>query len=209
MTSQPQVGVPHPEIPLRVDVAFPVAGEPVPLDHGYTLFSAICRVLGNLHGAPWLSIHPLMGTARDGELSFRGHNLALRLRVTPAEIPRILPLAGNTIELCGRPLQIGVSRVFALTPSPKLFARMAVIKGFMEEGPFEDAVRRRLDDLGVTARVEIGRRRVMVVNGDHSVGFETVLHDISLEHSMVVQCAGIGGRQRMGCGVFVPAGKRA
>lgn len=188
----------------RVDLAFRLAGHVVPQDHGYALFGALCTVLGDLHGAEWLAVHPIFGVPRpDGTLALQRNRGSLRLRVEPTEIPRVLGIAGKDIELNGYVARVGVSSVYALTPAPRLHARMVVIKGFTEEEPFRVAVKRQLDAMGVQARVELGRRRVVTIAGDRVVGFETTLHDLSDEGSLAVQYAGIGGRQRFGCGVFL------
>jgi CRISPR-associated endonuclease/helicase Cas3 len=194
------------EAQTRVDVAFPLAGEAIPMDHGYALFSALSRVLGDgLHGADWLAVHPVRGIPRqDGTLALKRHALALQLRVVPAQIPAILPLAGRSLEVLGRELLVGSSRLFALRPSASLFARTVVIKGFMDEGPFREAVARQLAERGVKARVELGRRRVVNIAGDRVVGFAVALHDLNEADSLTAQNVGVGGRQRFGCGVFVP-----
>ncbi|MFO0609487.1 MAG: type I-MYXAN CRISPR-associated protein Cas6/Cmx6 [Polyangiales bacterium] len=191
----------------RVEVGFPLAGDTVPLDHGYALYSAMSRVLGpELHGAAWLSVLPVRGLARgDGTLALQRHNTALRLRIEPARLPTVLPLAGKTLEVDGHRVLVGTSRVFALEPHPALHARMVVIKKFMEEGPFREAVARQLDARGVKATIELERRRVLRIAGDTVVGFGVTLRGLSEADSLTVQYAGVGGRQRFGCGVFTPA----
>lgn len=199
------------ELPTpRVDLAFRLAGKLVPRDHGYALFGALARVLGDLHGAAWLAVHPITGMPRpDGLLALDPRRGSLRLRVPPAEIPHVLPLAGKRLELDGHAALVGVSSVFALGPARMLTARLVTIKGFMEPEPFREAAGRQLDALGVKARVEVGRRRVLKVAGDVVVGFQVTLHDLDEEGSMRVQYAGLGGRQRMGAGIFVPVGRRS
>jgi len=129
----------------RVDVVFALVGQAVPRDHGYALFGAISRVIGNLHGADWLAVHPIRGVPRpDGLLGLHPLRGSLGLRVVPSEIPRVLPLAGKTLMVAGHPAHVGVSRLYALSPAPQIAARMVVIKGFMEAEPFADAVRRQL-----------------------------------------------------------------
>jgi CRISPR-associated endonuclease/helicase Cas3 len=196
-------------IALRIDIAFRLAGTVVPRDHGYALFGALSRVLGDLHGASWLAVHPIRGVPRpDGMLALDPHRGSLRLRVEPAEIPRVLPLAGKRLDVDGHTALVGVSSVFALAPAPALTARMVTIKGFMEPEPFREAVTRQLAALEVKARVEVGRRRVLAVAGDKVVGFGVTLRELDEDGSVKVQCAGLGGRQRMGCGVFVPMERR-
>ena len=203
------------EVPARVDVAFPLAGERVPIEHGYGLFGAMCRVLGDLHGAPWLSVHPIRGVSTgDGMLGLRAHNLALRLRVDPAELLRVLPLAGSTLNIEGHPVMVGTSRVFALEPAGELAARMVIIKNGVEREEFEGCLQRKLEAMGGSAEVEIPTRptlsagphedgrRVLRIRGQYIVGYPVILRGLSAEHSLRVQALGIGGRQRFGCGVF-------
>ncbi|WP_170228823.1 type I-MYXAN CRISPR-associated protein Cas6/Cmx6 [Polyangium fumosum] len=194
----------------RVDIVFPLAGTLVPRDHGYALFGALARVLGDLHGASWLAVHPLGGIPRpDGLLALHPRRGSLCLRVVPAEIPRVLALAGKALDVDGYRVHVGVSRVYPLRPAEALTARMVVIKGFQEPEPFAEAVKRQLDALSVAASIEVGRRRIVTIAGDKVVGFGTTLRGLSEEGSLVVQRAGIGGRQRMGCGVFGPVGREA
>lgn len=200
------------EVQTRVDVAFPLLGERVPVDHGYALFGALSRVLGNdLHGADWLAVHPLWGVPQANKMLHLGRSQSsLRLRIDAAAIPKVLPLAGKLLDVAGNPLRVGVPNVYALGAAPVLFARMVVIKGFMAPDSFTDAARRQLDALGVKARFNVTDedRKVLSIRERKVVGFTTVLHDLSDEDSIKVQCAGLGGRQRFGCGVFVPMQER-
>lgn len=192
----------------RVDLEFALAGTVVPRDHGYALFASLARVLGDLHGATWLAVHPLPGVSRpDGLLALQPRRGGLQLRVEPAQIPRVLALAGKTLDIDGHRVHVGVSRIYPLRPASSLTARMVVIKGFQEPEPFVDAVKRQLAALEVAATVEVGRRRVVTIAADKVVGFGTTLHGLTDEGSLIVQRAGIGGRQRMGCGVFGPVTK--
>lgn len=193
----------------RVDLSFRLAAKLAPLDHGYALFAAICRVLGDLHGAEWLAVHPLAGTPRPDGLLAVNQGRGLRLRIDPAQAPRVLPLAGKTLEIDGHHFTVGVPTIQALQPAAALASRLVVIKGFTEPEPFRDAVRRQLDALGVAGRIEVGRRRVLRVADDKVVGFGVTLHELDADGSLRVEYAGLGGRQRMGCGVFVPLRSRS
>ena len=120
----------------------------------------------------------------------------------------MLPLAGKRLDLDGHTALVGVSSVFALSPARALAARLVTIKGFEEPDPFREAAARQLAALGVAGRVEVGRRRVLKVAGKTVVGFGVALHELDEEGSLKVQYAGLGGKQRMGCGVFVPIARR-
>lgn len=189
----------------RVDMSFALQGRFVPLDHGYPLFGALCRELGDLHAAPWLAVHPLKGLPTpDRWLLLDPRHASLRLRVDPARIAELLPLAGKRLELEGCVVQVGVPSIFPLRPAPQLFARLVTIKGFTEEPQFHAALSRKLEELGVRAAIRLGRRRVVRVARHKIVGFETALEGLSEPDSLNLQYGGLGGRQRMGCGIFVP-----
>lgn len=194
-------------ISLRIDVAFTTTsqGPPLPADHGYALFAAICRHAAGCHGADWLAIAPLSGDALGDGLVLRTRVPALRLRVPPERIAEVLPLAGKTLDVAGTRLLLGVSNLYVVRPQTNLAARMVTIKGYQEPEPFAERVHKELATMGVQAQLDVGRRRVVTVDGDKVVGFGVRLEGLSDEDSLKVQYAGIGGRQRFGCGVFGPA----
>ena len=113
------------EIPVRVEVRFPISAGAVPIDHGYLLFSALSSVLGDLHGASWLAVHPLRGTPLPGAmLAVKRNAQALRLRVVPVELPRVLGLAGKTLDVGGCALRLGKSNLHPIKPFASLGARI-------------------------------------------------------------------------------------
>jgi CRISPR-associated endonuclease/helicase Cas3 len=194
---------------VRIDATFPIQGPPIPCSHGYALFSALCRVLGDLHKASWLAVHPIRGTPRaDGllELTPAAH---LRLRLRPAELPRVLPLSGAALSLNGVPLQLGAARLCTLSPAPALESALVVFTGAVDEETFRQALRRRLEILRVRGPVQLTRRRILRVSGRRIAGYGVALHDLSEEASLLVQYEGIGGRQRLGCGSFTPTARTA
>lgn len=195
----------------RIDLCFPLRGQTLPMDHGYALFGALCRILGDLHGAPWLAVHPIRGApVSPGTLKLPGGEGWLRLRLPPVELPRVLPLVHRVLEVQGHPLEVmGAPLVQRLAGAPSLEARIVIIKGFMEEISFRDAAQRQLEALQARARLAIMQRRMMTIRGDRVVGFGVELHDLSEEDSIRVQQAGLGGRQRMGAGVFCRSGDAA
>ncbi len=191
--------------PVHVDVAFAATGGPVPIDHGYPLFGALCRALGNLHGAEWLAVHPLVGVAiSSGDLSPSKRGGVLRLRVRADRLGEVLPLAGKTLDIAGVKLHLGTSQLYALQPSAVVRSRMVVIKGYTEPELFEPRVSRELESKGIKASVQLGRRRIVTIDARKIVGFEVTLGALSDVDSLRVQSEGLGGRRRFGCGVFHP-----
>jgi CRISPR-associated protein Cas6 len=94
-----------------------------------------------------------------------------------------------------------------LRSTATLRARLVTIKGFLEDGPFLEAVMRQLQSLGVAKEALLGERRTFRIKEKQVVGFEIVITGLTAEESLILQERGLGGRRRMGCGVFVPLGR--
>lgn len=203
MSEEQPKGAPGP----RYDVGFPVQGGALPLDHGYALFGALCRELGDLHGVPWLHVLPLAGRrAGADDLRPRPHTSVLRLRVTPEQIGRVVALAGKTLEVAGARLFVGVASVYPLRPASSLVSRLVTFKHHLEESTFVEHVAGELGRMGVRAEAKVGRRRIVRVAGAKVVGFGLALRGLDEADSLRMQYEGLGGRQRFGCGVFGPEG---
>jgi len=186
-----------------IDLCFRITASGVPLDHGYALYSAIARVLPAIHEAKWLGVHPLTGLRIGRELRLtRGSRL--RLRLPAGRIPEVLALAGKGLQVDDDLLRVGVPDVRALAPAAALRARMVSIKGFEADGPFREAAQRQLDALGNKGQLTLGRRRVMRIKDKTIVGFQVMVSELTAEESLTLQERGLGGRRRMGCGIFVP-----
>lgn len=193
-----------PQTELRIDVAFPVSGLSIPLDHGYKLFSALCKHVDVLHAAPWLAIHPLRGTRVSPGTLALAPETCLRLRVPPGYLSMLLPLSQQLLQVNGHSLRLGAPQLQIVLPAPALAARLVIIKGYMEEASFREALVRQLESMEVRARVEIGLRRITQIGNHRVVGFAVRLSGLSEDASLLIQYRGVGGRQHMGCGVFTP-----
>jgi CRISPR-associated protein Cas6 len=186
-----------------IDVIFPVRGGPVPLDHGYLLFSALSRRWPLFHERNDLGLFNLAGKRAEGnrlDVS-RGQ---LRVRCQAELFGPLLELTGAELEVGGSRIALGAPLGRPLLSPPALAARVVTIKGFMEEGPFREAVDRQLRAMGCEGHVEVGRRRVVDIAGDRVVGFQLVVSRLSPNHSVRLQEKGLGGRRHMGCGLFLP-----
>ena len=194
-----------------VDVHFRLRGQRLPLDHGYSLYGAISRKVSAAHEVQNWGIHPVYGRRHQpGYLELIDAS-RLKFRLPADDIPAILPLAGQQLDVDGHKVNVGVPEVHALEPSSGLKSRYVTIKGFMEPEGFGEAVGRQLEKrCGVTSddvQIEVGDRRVMDVSKYTIVGFQLELYGLGSEDSLKVQRNGIGGRRKMGAGIFRPASR--
>lgn len=186
-----------------VDLSFRVLGSKLSVDHGYALYSAISRLIPEVHDAKEIGIHPVRGLySGNGELCLTARS-RLVVRLPDDKISAYIKLGGKALDVNGRRLRVGVPEVRALRPIVTLYARLVTIKGFMEPGAFLEAARRQLSESGIGADLHLGDRRTLRVKDKQVVGFEVMATGLSAGDSIKLQETGIGGRRRMGCGVFV------
>jgi CRISPR-associated protein Cas6 len=206
-----------------IDLLFSIRGSAIPADHGYALFSALCRVLPWLHDEEAIGVHTISGQLvgnRQLRLTDRSY---LTLRLPASRLSEALPLAGQRLDVEGGTIAVGVPKVRALRPAATLASRLVVIKGFTEPVDFLDAARRQLREIDSGAEVSfIARRaehsleratvreagtplrRTLRIRDKEIVGFALAVQRLSAEGSLELQSVGLGGRRHFGCGIFLP-----
>lgn len=198
-----------------VDLFFHIQGKEVPVDHGYTLYSAISRILESgddnkwLHNADNVGLLPIRGHyVGRGQLVLDQHaRFGLRLPVDL--IPKVLRLAGKRLDVNGEALRIGVSTTSALIPAPVLYAHIVTTKNGEDEARFDAEVQRQLDALAIKGKPARGPRRIVTIKDKKVVGYSLLVSELTAEESICLQENGLGGRRKMGCGVFVPHMEKA
>ena len=196
-----------------IDLSFVLVGTTFPLDHGYCLFSAICRIVPGLHGDRRIGVHPIRGRQTAPGVLTLDNRSRLKLRLPSEEIARYIALAGQALELEDHRLQVGIPRVEALTPAANLASRLVTFRHALAPSDLEEDVRRelaRLEISGTPHFVPSSRlafagqplRRVLTVREKRVVGYALRVTGLTAEESIRLQEEGLGGRRRMGCGVL-------
>jgi len=208
----------------RVDIWFKLSGREIPADHGYCLYSAVSQFIPQMHADDAIALHPIAGTPAGDRLLALTEKSSLIIRAPSDRIKEFLPLAGKALRLEGHHVQVGVPHAKALVPSPRLYTRLVVIKGFMDPDPFLEAVRRQLKEMDISGKPylvyqpEVPKSNIGKSTGSHSeylrrtirirdkqiVGFALRVGELTAEESIRLQEKGIGGRRRFGCGIFIP-----
>ncbi|AGY58701.1 type I-MYXAN CRISPR-associated protein Cas6/Cmx6 [Gloeobacter kilaueensis] len=206
-----------------VELDFGISGSSLPADHGYPLFSALSESVPEIHEADWLGIHTLPGV-RDGHGSITlPSSSKLRLRLPMEKIPIVYPLAGKKICVGDYTLRLGIPQIRLLAPAQTLWSRLVVLKLADSKGQtaepesFLAGVQRQLEALSIAGKPSLEKatqkpgldafaRRVLRIKGVTITGYGIYVSGLSDEDSLKLQIAGIGGRRRMGCGLFVPVG---
>lgn len=113
---------------MHVDLLFSVQGSTIPRNHGYSLYSAVSHVVAAVHGAKDIGIFSIRGTPDGGTALLLHQGSHLRIRVPAEKLPLLLPLAGQTLELNGHKIRLGVPSVAALVPAPAVSSPLVLIK---------------------------------------------------------------------------------
>ena len=200
-----------------VDLSFGVMGQNLPADHGYGLYSAIAHQCPKIHEQEGVSIQTISGEP-DGEGKIylsRQSRLKIRLPYEPEKISLVLPLAGQQLTIGKHAIQLGIPQIFPLHPVDRLRSRIVTIKKFQEPEPFKEAAQRQLDALGIQGNLilpldESGEpsRKAIKIKIYSVVGFSLIVTDLNEEDSLKLQAFGLGGKHRMGCGIFNPLPRR-
>lgn len=197
--------------PLYVELNFTITGKTLPADHGYGLYSAIAHLCPEIHEHEGVSIQTIAGEPdKQGKITLSSRSrLKIRLPYEPEKIALVLPLAGQTLTIGGHAIQLDIPQIFPLQPTDKLRSRIVTIKKFQEPELFLDAAKRQLDALEIQGNAfvplnEEGQplRKAIKIKTYSIVGFSLVVTDLNDEDSLKLQAHGLGGKHRMGCGIF-------
>jgi CRISPR-associated protein Cas6 len=204
-----------------LDIVFRVIGTEVPSDHGYALFGAVSRMVESdgdrwLHGNPAIGLHTIRGAPSVPGRYRLGEDARFGLRLPSELVPRALLLAGRNIVLDGCRLRIGVAQTRPLVAATTLHCRIATTRNGHVPARFDAEIARQAADLGLhgcvfrvprreTADAERDpSRRVVRIRDKRVVGYALLATELTAAESILLQERGLGGRRRMGCGVFVP-----
>ena len=194
-----------------VEVVFDVSGQDIPVDHGYKLFSAIAHHQAQLHNLDSLGIQTLTSTVFVKKRLRLTPSSKLRIRLPRQHLHLVTSLRGKMLVLDGSKLLLNFPKIYSLRPAKTLYARMVVIKGYQQPDTFLISAQNKLKRMGIKGDVHIPcydngniKRKTLKVRNYTVVGFGLEITDLTKEDSLALQASGIGGKRKMGCGIFVP-----
>jgi CRISPR-associated protein Cas6 len=194
-----------------VELSFDVIGETLPADHGYGLYSAIAHLCPMVHEQEGLSIQTIAGIPNRKGKIFLTERSHLRIRLPYDCVPMVYHLAGKQLSIGSHSIRLGIPQIFMLRPGSRLRARIVTIKNYQEPQSFLEAARGQLAALGIVGEAIVpldaeGKpaRKTIKIKTYSVVGFGLEVSGLSEEDSIKLQISGLGGKHRMGCGVFVP-----
>jgi hypothetical protein len=188
---------------MLIDAVFPVYGSTLNADHNYYLFAALCSLVPEFHELPGFCFNTINGLP-DGKGSIKlGDKSILRIRfpVEYADLIRSLSKVRFTVNGCK--LNLDSPRYETLKTSDTLSSRLVTIN---TDDVFLYVLEHQLEKLGVNAKVIIGDRKSVRITKSRPYdiwGYKVTLKNLSPENSIKIQEIGLGGKRRLGCGVFI------
>lgn len=185
------------------DVQFDLNGLELPEDHGQALYEALLARLPWLRDVPGAGIHSIHGAASGRGTLMINRRAKLVLRLPLERLGDAAALTGTSMDLGCGPIGIGPLKEKPLIPFHYLYSSF-VDMGTTDEADFLAAARMELENLGIQGGLIPGKQRRMHAPDGDIGGYSLMLHDVSLDHSILVQERGIGRNRIRGCGIFVP-----
>jgi len=185
-----------------VDVAFSLRGGSIPADHGWLLFRRLAESLDWLETEPDAGVHPIRGSrAVAGEI-YLGSRARLMLRLPRSRAEQSFALSGAHFDL-GNPIEVGDAHLRPLFAHGTLYSQFATT-GTSDEAEFQRNVSAKLRSARIRCKIICGKMRRAQAQDAEIVGFSLMLHELSTEHSLRMQAAGLGEGRKLGCGIFIP-----
>lgn len=188
--------------PQIIDLIYPIQGKTLPVDHGYSLYGALSRVCPQLHQSENVAVHFIRGKYAGNGLLTISSLSRLKLRICAEKLPLYLGLAGKTLDVDGHAMRLGVPNPYLLKPSAALYAHLVTTKNGNDEERFKSEIGKQLDAMNIKGKFTIGRRRTFNIHDKQIVGYSMLVSGLMAEESLTLQEKGLGGRRKMGCGVF-------
>lgn len=200
-----------------VQLVFPVKGTKLHADHNYRLLGSLCRKIPELHNLQGLAINTISGIPdQQGSISLTSSSRFF-LRIPVDAISLVYPLVGQTLTVGEYQISLGNPKLETIQGCESLKSRLVTIKGYTEPMSFLQAANRQLESLEIHANLGIlanhqgePKRLTLKINKPIPkrsytiVGFTVVVSDLTEEDSIKLQVSGLGGKRRLGCGVFYP-----
>ena len=200
--------------PNRIDIAFSLRGQLLPVEHAKDLRDAVETALPWVKHDESVGIHrihvaasgngwqrPESGDESRLALSKRSR-LVLRVARTDAEAT--LKFAGSTLLLGGHRLEVGIGKTRELEPASTLLARYVACEGNEAEAEFIARARAEFASRQLrTGALVCGLGHRIVTRHETVYTRSLMITVLPAADSVRLQCDGLGPNRRLGCGLFV------
>ncbi|NJD88720.1 MAG: type I-MYXAN CRISPR-associated protein Cas6/Cmx6 [Betaproteobacteria bacterium] len=202
-TLGPGCGPASAQLTEMVDVAFGLAGESLPRDYELPLFREIARILPWVLKTPRAGILPMKGPRSPEGGVMITHRSRLVIRLPRDRVCSASALEREELRVGGVTLKVGEGSFRKHLGAPTLYSPR-VTTGEADEVRFLAVLEEEIAALGVRGRLICGRRVEVQLEEGRAPAFPVAVHDLREPDSLLLQRAGLGRGQAVGCGLLVP-----
>jgi CRISPR-associated protein Cas6 len=190
-------------LPEMVDIAFGLAGENLPQGFEWPLFREIVGLAPWIARTPRAGILPLRGTRAAEGATMITHRTRLVLRLPRDRVCSASAIEHKAVTVCGARIALG-SGVLRHHQAAATLYSPRVTTGEADEVRFLADIEAELAALGVRGRLICGRRVDVDLEEGRVAAFPLAIHGLRDADSLLLQRAGLGRGQPVGCGLPIP-----
>ena len=198
-----------------VDVLFKLSCKTLPLDHGDVLAQQVIKHLPWIEEEPLAAIHQVhVAESANGwmrpdnpetDVLCVSRRTKLAIRLPKNRLEDAQALVGQTLDIDGHELTVGDFTTRSLSKLTTIFARYVDTGGIEDESQFLHNVHQQLQDMGIRVKKMMSGKLVVhhTTQGD-ILTRKLMLSDLDVEQSVLLQQQGLGDKQLLGIGIFMP-----
>ncbi len=198
-----------------VDLLFKIECKSLPLDHGFALSQQIIQHIPWIKEESQAAIHQIHvaesanGWLRPEDPEKEVLNVSRRtkmtLRMPSNRLDDINALVGKTLDINGHKLKVGSFSTRKLSKLTTIFARYVDTRGSEDESLFLDNMMQLLKQQDIKVK-KMMSGKLMSHQTDEGILLtrKLFLSDLDVQESVKLQQNGIGDKQLLGLGIFLP-----
>lgn len=183
----------------QIEVWAKVCGDYFPSDHSYGLYASLVNYNQNLRNCDW-QLFTIRGHPAERGLIRLGSESYLGIRCLPSVVSEFINL--ETLTVGKWTIELADKHISQLSPSLNLHSRIVVIKNATTDNQMEKSLIAKAEEAGINATFAVEQRKILKIRRFTVVGFSVSAIAHSQKDSLLLQEKGIGGKRRMGGGVF-------
>lgn len=140
-----------------IELAFPVMGQSLSIDHGYQLYSALKYRLMQLKDWDDISIKTISGKLdrnKRNELNLTERS-KLIIRLPSEKVPFVYSFGGKSLTIGKHKIRLGIPEMNFLQPKSRLRSHIVVIRGYEEPNTFLTAAKKQIEELNIQADIKL------------------------------------------------------
>lgn len=197
-----------------IDVVFGISCKTLPVDHAYSLSTAVKNELDWIESETGAGVHTIHVAASGNgwmrpddasQLLYPSRRTKLTLRIPKQRIDDAKKLVGKTLDIDGSILTVNNMSEKKLYDIATLFSRYIVSEAGKSETEFLEEIVSALNEMGIKPKKMLCGKESNVSHDDEILKTRSLMiADLASADSLLLQQQGLGSHRWMGCGIFLP-----